>query len=35
MKKIMDLSQAGTAKIALVVIALYAVIGTITYLVWR
>jgi hypothetical protein len=35
MKKILDLSQAGSAKIAVIVIALYALIGTITYLVWR
>ena len=35
MKKILDLEHAGTAKIALVVIALYALIGTITYFVWR
>jgi hypothetical protein len=35
MKKIMDLSHAGTAKIAIIVIALYALIGTITYFVWR
>ena len=31
----MDLSHASTAKIAIVVIALYALIGTITYFVWR
>jgi hypothetical protein len=34
MKKVVDLSHASTAKIALVVIALYALIGAITYFVW-
>jgi len=35
MKKIIDLSQASSAKIAVIVIALYAVIGLITYFVWK
>jgi len=35
MKKIMDLSHASTGKIALIVLALYALIGAITYFVWK
>jgi hypothetical protein len=35
MKKIIDLSNASTGKLALIVIALYGVIAAITYFVWR
>jgi len=35
MKKLLDLSNASTAKLAVIVIALYGVIAAITYFVWR
>jgi hypothetical protein len=35
MKKIIDLSNASTVKLALIVIALYGIIAAITYFVWK
>ena len=35
MKKILDLSNAGTGKLAILVIAFYAIIAIITYLAWN
>lgn len=34
MKKVLNISNASPAKLALIVIALYSVIGTITYFSW-
>lgn len=35
MKRIMDLNLEGNAKITLTVVALYSVIGVITYYMWQ
>lgn len=35
MKKMFDLSHAGTVKLALIVLALYAAIAVVTYFVWK
>jgi len=35
MKKIFTLSDAGPAKLSLIVIAFYAIIGMITYFAWH
>jgi|KBSMisStaDraftv2_1062788.scaffolds.fasta_scaffold552101_2 hypothetical protein len=35
MKKMLDFSHAGTAKMALIVVVLYAIIATVTYFAWK
>lgn len=34
MKKIINLEETSSTKLALIIIALYAIIGTITYFAW-